>query len=253
VDQFAANIPFWEVQEKNTVTEFLKKRSEMLLDKLQAKDITRPKSSFPGARPSSSSSSIINKSSKPLSRASSGSKFKREGEERPGLVKNNSKEYLRRYKERELTKEKELHENIEKNKIDQEYGMLLKMSELNTINKERGSKTTYRAYKSAEGIIKVRVFNYNKFEKEISLNEFDTIYKNFKKSTKENKEWAVPPQGVQRSMADEMHALKSKNLQKSERQQELKNLLVGTVNLTNLLKEQIKIFKEKGILGSDNL
>ena len=48
--------------------------------------------------------------------------------------------------------------------------MLLKMSELNTINKERENRTTYRAYKCAEGVIKVRVFNFNKFEKEISLN-----------------------------------------------------------------------------------
>lgn len=37
------------------------------------------------------------------------------------------------------------------------------MSELNTINKEKQKKTTYRAYKSAEGVIKVRVFNLNKF------------------------------------------------------------------------------------------
>ena len=62
--------------------------------------------------------------------------------------------------------------------------MLLKMSELNQLNKERGNPTTYRAYKSAEGTIKVRVFALNKFEKEVSLNEFDTVYKNFKKTTK---------------------------------------------------------------------
>lgn len=110
------------------------------------------------------------------------------------------------------------------------------MSELNTINKERENKTTYRAYKSAEGIIKVRVFNYNKFEKEISLNEFDTIYKNFKKTTKENKDWTVVRQSTHQKMTDELQNLKNKNSQKSERQQELKNLLVGTVNLTNLLK-----------------
>jgi hypothetical protein len=41
--------------------------------------------------------------------------------------------------------------------------MLLKMSELNTLNKERENKITYRAYKSAEGIVRVRVFNLNKF------------------------------------------------------------------------------------------
>lgn len=47
--------------------------------------------------------------------------------------------------------------------------MLMKMSELNAINKERENSTAYRAYKSAEGVIKVKVFNLNKFEKEISL------------------------------------------------------------------------------------
>jgi hypothetical protein len=73
--------------------------------------------------------------------------------------------------------------------------MLTKMSEINALNKDRENSTTYRAYKSAEGVIKVRVFHLNKFEKEITLKEFDTIYKNFKKTVKENKEWTPQPQG----------------------------------------------------------
>lgn len=52
---------------------------------------------------------------------------------------------------------------------------------------------------------------------------------------------------------DELQILKNRNNQKSERQQELKNLLVNTVNLTNLLKEQIKIFKMKGIYGCEDI
>lgn len=67
-------------------------------------------------------------------------------------------------------------------------------------------------------MIKVRVFNLNKFEKEISLNEFDTIYKNFKKTTKENKDWTYVPQPHHKP-ADELQSLKSRNIQKSERQQ----------------------------------
>lgn len=50
-----------------------------------------------------------------------------------------------------------------------------------------------------------------------------------------------------------VHSLKMKNARKADRQQELKNLLVNTVNLTNLLKEQIKIFKKKGIYGCEDL
>ena len=223
----------------------------MLLDQLQAKEKKRPKSGFPGG---TSNKSTFFEKSRPVTRQASAQRLRRESSSTKGLlVKNHSKDYLRKYRERELNREKELHESIEKNKIDQEYGMLMKMSELNAIGKERDSSTTYRAYKSAEGTIRVRVFHYNKFEKEISLNEFDTIYKNFKKSTKENKEWAVVQQQHPQKVQDELQALKNRNSQKAERQQELKNLLVGTVNLTNLLKEQIKIFKEKGILGSEHL
>ena len=247
MEQFALYVPFWEGQEKDSVSEFLKKRSDMLLDKLQAKERKRPKTGLPSEKEKAAHNSDHFRS---LTRHSSANRFKRESEGRPLLVKNNSKDYLRKYREQELTKEKQLHDSIEKNKIDQEYNMLLKMSELNTINKERENRTTYRAYKCAEGVIKVRVFNFNKFEKEISLNEFDTIYKNYKKTTKENKEWTVTSQANPHKNTDELQKLKNRNMQKSERQQELKNLLVGTVNLTNLLKEQIKIFKEKGILGN---
>lgn len=45
----------------------------------------------------------------------------------------------------------------------------------------------------------------------------------------------------------------SKNQKKEERQQELKTLLINTVNLTRLLEEQIKIFKMKGIYGCEAL
>jgi hypothetical protein len=80
--------------------------------------------------------------------------------------------------------EKQLAETIDKTKNEYEYGMLLKMSEMNENNREKNSNETYRAYKSAEGIIRVRVFELNKFVREINLKEFDRIYKSFKKNTK---------------------------------------------------------------------
>jgi hypothetical protein len=58
----------------------------------------------------------------------------------------------------------------------------------------------------------------NQFKGEISLNEFDTIYKNVKKTTKENKDWTFVPQSQQKSV-DELQNLKNRNIQKSERQQ----------------------------------
>jgi hypothetical protein len=216
------------------------KRSEKLILSYESKSKERAKSGLP--RPKSH---IEQRS---ISRQGSTVRFQKEAKTTTALAKNNSLKYLRRFKEREQGREKELNENIEKNKIDEEYGMLTKMSEINALNKDRENSTAYRAYKSAEGVIKVRVFHLNKFEREISLKEFDTVYKNFKKTAKENKEWSCQPQNTPKS-GDELQNLKNRNSQKSERQQELKNLLVNTVNLTNLLKEQIKIFKMKGIYG----
>ncbi len=75
--------------------------------------------------------------------------FQKETKTTTALAKNNSTKYLKRFKEREQIREKELNENIEKYKIDEEYAMLTKMSEINTINKDRDNNTAYRAYKSA--------------------------------------------------------------------------------------------------------
>lgn len=47
--------------------------------------------------------------------------------------------------------------------------MLIKMNEINEINKKNRSSITYRAYKNAEGNINVRVFDYETLKKEITL------------------------------------------------------------------------------------
>lgn len=75
VDQFALYIPFWEGQEKDSVSEFLKKRSDMLLDKLQAKERKRPKTGMPSEKEKLSRTSEHFRS---LTRHSSANRFKRE-------------------------------------------------------------------------------------------------------------------------------------------------------------------------------
>ena len=52
--------------------------------------------------------------------------------------------------------------------------MLMKMNELNEFNRLNKSSITYRAFKNAEGTIRVRVFNLDKIDKEISLKEFES-------------------------------------------------------------------------------
>lgn len=70
VDKFASLIPFWEESEKDTVAEFLRRRSDQLLNKLQAKDKKRPKSSVPHNGSST-------QKSRPFSRQSSMTAFKK--------------------------------------------------------------------------------------------------------------------------------------------------------------------------------
>ena len=80
--------------------------------------------------------------------------------------------------------EKALAETIDKTKNEYEYTMLLKMGEANELAKDLEMSTTFRAYKNAEGCIKVRVFNYNNVEKEINLKEFEREFKSMKKRNK---------------------------------------------------------------------
>ena len=46
------------------------------------------------------------------------------------------------------------------------------------------------------------------------MNEFDTVYKNFKKTTKENKDWAVNVQSTLKN-TDELQQLKQRNAMKT--------------------------------------
>ena len=68
-------------------------------------------------------------SNKTLTRQASAQRFRKETvNTNTALTKNNSFDYLKKYKEKQIQREKELNDNIEKNKIDEQYGMLLKMS-----------------------------------------------------------------------------------------------------------------------------
>ena len=55
------------------------------------------------------------------------------------------------------------------------------MGEANDLNKQMQSLLTFRAYKNAQGNLRVRVFNLDKFEKEINLDEFQREFNSIKK------------------------------------------------------------------------
>lgn len=96
------------------------KRSDKLILSYENRSKERAKSGLP--RPKSQLEQ------RSISRQGSVVRFQKETKASSGLAKNNSLKYLRRFKEREQVREKELNDNIEKNKIDEEYAMLTKMS-----------------------------------------------------------------------------------------------------------------------------
>jgi hypothetical protein len=72
--------------------------------------------------------------------------------------------------------------------------MLIKMGEANELSQLLGLKTTYRAYKSAQGNLKVHMYDLDKFIKDMTLEEFQREYnmiKNKYNETRNLKIWQV--------------------------------------------------------------
>lgn len=79
------------------VSDFLKKRSQLLIEQLQSKEKRRPKSSnFARSKANTQFTAFDTK----FSRQSSLSKMKKEGETSLKYTQNNSLKYLQRHKER---------------------------------------------------------------------------------------------------------------------------------------------------------
>ena len=72
--------------------------------------------------------------------------------------------------------------------------MLIKMGDANELSQNLNSKITYRAYKGAQGNLKVHVYDVDKFMKDLSLEEFQREYnmlKNKYNETRNLKIWEV--------------------------------------------------------------
>ena len=108
LEEFAQMIPYWQQQGSEAISAFLRQRSDLLLERLQNKPKQRPKSGQPGTRATSAARSV--------SRGQVGGQARTLG---AGAGQNNSLKYLRKHREREGAREKELQESIEKNKIDE--------------------------------------------------------------------------------------------------------------------------------------
>jgi len=169
------------------------------------------------------------------------------------FVPNRSKYYLRKAKEREEAEELELTLAVDKGKREFEFDCLHKMGEANGISASIGSAYTFRAFKSEEGTLKCHIYEEEQFRKEISLEDFLREWRRLKRQEK------APNNAFNVTARSDMFKSNTsalvpfdpqtpnKMINKKARQDELKQVLVETMRLTNKLKEQLKTLQKKGV------
>ncbi|CEM10160.1 unnamed protein product [Vitrella brassicaformis CCMP3155] len=148
-----------------------------------------------------------------------------------------SKKYIRERKARQREVDKEMDALVERGRLEVIYDALHKMGEANEWANALGMKESYRAYKDELGALTCHIYEGNGFKREVSLQIFVTHeyprlrsrYFTFRgrKGTRQR------------------HTASTADLQtpdfKKKRQEELQSALLTTVQLTNILKEQLKI------------
>ena len=82
------------------------------------------------------------------------------------------------HKKKTEEKEKLLQLTINRGKNEHEYEGLIKMGEANEYLQKMGSSITYRAYKAADGQLKVKVYDVSERIKDLNLVDFLREYNN---------------------------------------------------------------------------
>lgn len=168
-----------------------------------------------------------------------------------GTQKTGSNYFIRNFMSRNYLKEnhhKALQEKIEsENTADLyrrefEFDCLQKMGEANEILQMHGSDLSYRAIRKDDRSLMCHIYRKEKFEEEISMHNFLRKWKKLKE--RKHKVLKVPTS----QLTSKSISTTNGKFNKVERQEEVKKLLLETKELTNSLKEQVKILEEKGIV-----
>ncbi|EGR29571.1 hypothetical protein IMG5_153430 [Ichthyophthirius multifiliis] len=173
---------------------------------------------------------------------------------------NKSKYYLLKQKEREKEIDRLLKLTISKGRNEFEYEMLIKMGEANELSQQLNSKITYRAYRSAQGNLKVHIYELDKYQKDMTLEDFQREFNTLKNKYNETKNlriWEVLSQNKKskqkdftKQTKDEEKETDKRHLGKiniNARHEELKGVLLKTMELTVILKEQLAVLNKQKI------
>ena len=221
---------------KASNTESLRKEAEKLLQDPIHKHFrsfkkTRGKSVKSMKRPSSSSSRVP----RPPSACSTMRK--------ESYMRN----YLRESKAKNFKEKTDLNTTVDRCRREFEYECVKKMGEANEILAGMSSNTTYRCIRKSDKSLMCHIYIKEEFVEEISMENFTREWKRLKKK----KPVAVVEPSVSQITSKNASTTNAK-VNKAERQEELKKLLLETRELTISLKQQLKVLEQKGIVRRSN-
>lgn len=156
-----------------------------------------------------------------------------------------TQQYLRDHKRKQESIKKERAETADKCLRELQYSYLYKMGEMNEWCTTLQVPTLYRAYKESDGSLSCHVYESGEFVKELSMNLLDKRYKALQGRHAE---------AVFRGQIEcDENKPRSHMLSEEEqcrRQQEIREVLLQTMNLTNKLKEQLTTLLRRDMLLS---
>jgi len=195
------------------------------------------------------------------------------------LTANRSAAYLKQNKERENKKEQMLALTINKGKNEAEYDCLIKMGDANEKIQILQEPITYRAYRGADGNLKVHIYEGDRYMGELSIKEFSREYNTLRQRfyKKQNlKIWDVLNANArtktqfyfssQKGKKNESHSPEKKldtpapqdvsgapteqkkTVGKNEKHAELQKVLFDTMKLTKTLKAQLEKLENCGLV-----
>eukprot|EP00744_Colponema_vietnamica_P002930 GILI01004548.1.p1 GENE.GILI01004548.1~~GILI01004548.1.p1 ORF type:complete len:391 (+),score=99.60 GILI01004548.1:76-1248(+) len=159
---------------------------------------------------------------------------------------NKSLEYLKKARLKKKAEEQALLIAVDKGRREFEYDCLHKMGEANEMSAILGLGISYRANKLESGELRCHLYDGAQFLREITLEAFMREFRRVKKKMDTVKPSALAQKDV--SVSDSVNSSKpaSNKVNKKARQEELKQVLLETMQLTNKLKEQLLILERKG-------
>lgn len=153
-----------------------------------------------------------------------------------------SKNYLKETQQKTQQEKLEIQNTANLYRREFEFDCIQKMGEANEILQMQNSDLSYRAIRKDDRSLMCHIYRKEKFEEEISMHNFLRKWKKLK----ERKHKAVKIPASQ--LTSKSLSTNNGKLNKVERQEEVKKLLLETRELTNSLKEQVKVLEEKGIV-----